>query len=366
MKRLQKNTITENVDYKSIFLYYFKFLPFILVFFLNGCAQISYYYQAVEGHLDITQRTKTLEEVISSPETSPSLRQQLQQVQQMRRFAIETLQLPDNESYTQYVDLQRKFVVWNVYAAPRFSLTAKQWCFPIVGCLSYRGYFSSEPAFSEAKELKKEGFDVYVAGIRAYSTLGWFADPLLNTMLSKETWQLAALIFHEKAHQLLYVQDDSIFNESFASAVEEIGVQLWLEQQGTLKHFEQFLISKQRNQQMIFLVLNTKQKLAELYKQKISEIEMLKLKNEFLEELQKDYKKLKETEWNHYRGYDHWFAEVNNAKLLSVAMYEEYVPAFKKLFEENQRDFKKFYDQVRLLAALPKNERDHKLNELNQ
>jgi len=143
-------------------------------------------------------------------------------------------------------------------------------------------------------------------------------------------------------------------------------VQLWLEQQGTSKYFEQFLISKQRNQQMIFLVLNTKQKLEELYKQKISEIEMLKLKNALLEELQKDYKKLKETEWKNYQGYDHWFAEVNNAKLLSVAMYEEYVPAFKKLFEENQRDFKKFYDQVRLLAALPKNERDHKLNELNQ
>lgn len=366
MNRLDRNTIMESIDLKSITLRYFKFWVFSSLFYLSGCAQISYYYQVIEGHLDITQRIKPLEEVISSLETSSVLRHQLQQAKKIRQFAIEKLQLPDNISYTQYADLQRKFVVWNVYAVPRFALTPKLWCFPIVGCLSYRGYFSPEPAFKEAEELKEQGFDVYLTGIRAYSTLGWFADPLLNTMLSKEEWQLAALIFHEKTHQLLYVQDDSTFNESFASAVEEIGVQLWLKTQGNLKYFEQYLISKQRNQQMISLVLKTKEKLAELYQQKISEHEMLRLKNEFLEELQKDYKKLKETEWNNYRGYDHWFAEVNNAKLLSVAMYEEYVPAFKKLFEENQRDFKKFYDQVRLLAALPKNERDHKLNELNQ
>ncbi len=365
MNSLHKYPIMENIGFKSIVLRYFKFWGFLSLFFLNGCAQISYYYQAIEGHLNITQRIKPLDEVIASPETPFSLQHQLQQAKEMRQFAIEKLLLPDNASYTQYADLQRKFVVWNVYAAPRFALTPKLWCFPIVGCLSYRGYFSPQPAFEEAKELKEQGFDVYLTGIRAYSTLGWFADPLLNTMLSKEDWQLAALIFHEKVHQLLYVQDDSTFNESFASAVEEIGVQLWLEQQGTSTHFEQYKISKQRNQQMIHLVLKTKEKLAKLYEQTISESEMLRLKNELLEELQTDYKKLKETEWNNYRGYDLWFSEINNAKLLSVAMYEEYVPVFKKLFEENQRDFKKFYDQVRLLAALPKTERDHKLSQLN-
>ncbi len=365
MNSLHKYPIMENIGFKSIVLRYFKFWGFLSLFFLNGCAQISYYYQAIEGHLNITQRIKPLDEVIASPETPFSLQHQLQQAKEMRQFAIEKLLLPDNASYTQYADLQRKFVVWNVYAAPRFALIPKSWCFPIVGCLSYRGYFSPQPAFEEAKELKEQGFDVYLTGIRAYSTLGWFSDPLLNTMLSKEDWQLAALIFHEKAHQLLYVQDDSTFNESFASAVEEIGVQLWLEQQGILKHFEQYQISKQRNQQMIHLVLKTKEKLAKLYEQTISESEMLRLKNELLEELQKDYKNLKETEWNNYRGYDLWFSEINNAKLLSVVMYEEYVPVFKKLFEENQRDFKKFYDQVRVLAALPKNERDYKLNQLN-
>jgi predicted aminopeptidase len=345
---------------------YFKFIFFHCLFLLNGCAQVSYYYQAVEGHADIIQRMKPLEEVIASPETSVVVRDQLQRAKQIRQFAIEKLHLPDNASYTQFVDLKRKFVVWNVYATPRFSLKPKQWCFPIVGCLSYRGYFSPEPAFLEANELKEQGFDVYVAGIRAYSTLGWFNDPLLNTMLSKETWQLAALIFHELTHQLLYVSDDSTFNESFASAVEEIGLQLWLEQHKNEHDFKTYQLSKQRNQQMIFLVLKTKEKLAELYEKTLPEYEMLNLKNELLNELQTEYKKLKETEWDNYQGYDRWFAEVNNAKLLSVAMYGEYVPAFKKLFEKNQRDFKKFYDQVRLLAKLPKSERDHKLNELNQ
>jgi predicted aminopeptidase len=209
---------------------YFKLIFFHCLFLLNGCAQVSYYYQALEGQTEILQKMMPLDEVISNPQTSPTLRQQLQQAKEIRQFAIEKLHLPDNASYTQFIDLKRKYVVWNVYATPRFSLIPKQWCFPIVGCLSYRGYFSSEPAFLEANELKKEGFDVYVAGIRAYSTLGWFSDPLLNTMLSKEMWQLAALIFHELTHQLLYVSDDSTFNESFASAVEEIGLQLWLEQ----------------------------------------------------------------------------------------------------------------------------------------
>jgi len=343
----------------------FKILPIFSLFFLNSCAQISYYYQILEGHADITQRMKPLEEVISAPETSPFLRHQLQQAKEIRQFAIEKLRLPENDSYMQFVDLQRKFVVWNVYAAPRFALTPKLWCFPIVGCLSYRGYFSPQPAFEEGKELKNQGFDVYVIGIRAYSTLGWFADPLLNTMLSKEDWQLAALIFHELSHQLLYVQDDSTFNESFASAVEEIGVQLWLETQKKSAHFQTYLVSKQRNQQMISLVLNTKRKLTDLYQHKnLSESDMLEQKNLLLNELKEHYKMLKEKEWHHYQGYDRWFEEVNNAKLLSVAMYEEYVPAFKRLFEEQQQNFEHFYEEVRKLAILPKVQRQQRLDAL--
>lgn len=345
---------------------YFKLVFFHCLFLLNGCAQISYYYQLLEGQAEIIQRMKPLEEVLTSPTTPIALREQLQQAKEIRQFAIEKLLLPDNASYTQFVDLKRKFVVWNVYAAPRFSLKSKQWCFPIVGCLSYRGYFSPELAFLEADELKKEGFDVYVAGIRAYSTLGWFSDPLLNTMLSTEIWQLAALIFHELAHQLLYVSDDSTFNESFASAVEEIGLQLWLEQHKSELDFKSYQLAKQRHHQMISLVLKTKEKLAALYEETLPEYEMLNLKNQFLEELQTEYKKLKETEWDNYQGYEQWFVEINNAKLLSVAMYEEYVPAFKKLFENNQRNFERFYQSVRLLAAAPKDERQLKLAQLLQ
>lgn len=351
----------EKINIKLHFLHYLWFFTLSL----SGCANLSYYYQALEGQTEILQNMTPLEEVISNPQTSPALRQQLQQAKEIRHFATDKLYLPQNASYTQFIDLKRKYVVWNVYATPRFSLVPNQWCFPIIGCLSYRGYFSPEPAFEEGRILKEQGFDVYVAGIRAYSTLGWFSDPLLNTMLSKETWQLAALIFHELTHQLLYVSDDSTFNESFASAVEEIGLQLWLEQQGNSEDFKTYQLSKQRSQQMTFLVLHTKQKLAELYKQNLPEDEMLNLKNNLLNELQENYKKLKEKEWNNYQGYDRWFEGINNAKLLSVAMYEEYVPAFKVLFEKSNRNFKEFYEEIRKVAALPKTKRHQYLLELS-
>jgi predicted aminopeptidase len=344
----------------------FNWLAIFSLVSASGCAQISYYNQAVNGHLEIVKRVKPIDEVIASPTISPQLRQQLNTAKEIRRFAIESLHLPDNASYTQFADLQRKFVVWNVYAAPRFALTPKLWCFPIVGCLSYRGYFSPEPANAEANQLKQQGFDVYVTGIRAYSTLGWFADPLLNTMFSQESWQLAALIFHELSHQLIYVSDDSTFNESFASTVEEIGVKKWLEKQGTPQQFSQYLISKQRNQQMITLVLTAKTKLEKLYQQTLPESEMLAQKNAILNTLQLDYQTLKETQWNHYRGYDYWFADLNNAKLLSVAMYEEFVPAFQRLFEQSGGNILDFYAQVHDLAGFPKRERDQKLVELQQ
>jgi len=342
----------------------FKVLAIFSILEMSGCAQIAYYNQAINGHLEITRRIQPIDEVIASPTISPSLRQQLIAAKEIRHFAIETLQLPDNESYTQFADLQRKFVVWNVYATPQFSFTPKLWCFPIVGCLSYRGYFSPEPATEEANQLKNEGFDVYMAGVRAYSTLGWFTDPLLNTMLTRENWQLAALIFHELTHQLLYVTDDSTFNESFASTVEEIGVRKWLEHQKIPEQFAQYKISKQHYQQMTRLVLTTKEKLEQLYAQPLPESEMFSQKNAILEQLQQDYQILKETQWNNYRGYDFWFAELNNAKLLSVAMYEIFVPAFQKLFEESEENMLVFYEKVRDLAGLSKTERHQKLFEL--
>jgi predicted aminopeptidase len=339
-----------------------RLLFIISLFFLNGCSHMAYYSQAIGGQWEIFTRSQTIENLLTDSETSPPLKQQLASILKMRHFATEILHLPDNGSYTHYADLERPYVVWSVFATPQFAFTPKLWCFPIVGCVSYRGYFSEAPAQALAETLRTEGYDVYVAGIPAYSSLGWFSDPVLNTMLAWPTYQIAGIIFHELAHQKLYIQDDTSFNEAFAMTVEEVGIERWMAQNGTPEEMAAYQTSQKRHQAFVDLILKTRHELETLYEEQEEGGNRLQAaKTEAFEKLLQDYAELKK-QWGGYSGYDNWFAkDLNNAKLLSVVTYQNEVPAFKAMLAEENQDLQRFYERVAQIGALDKEERYREL-----
>jgi len=339
-----------------------KFSVFILsLLFLNGCSSIAYYSQAIGGQWEIYRHSQAIDSVLADPVTPTALKQQLSDILKMRAFASKVLHLPDNRSYTYYADIKRPYVVWSVFAAPAFSLKPKRWCFPIVGCVSYRGYFSEAAAIALAKDLRTQGYDVYVAGIAAYSTLGWFSDPVLNTMLAWSKFRMAGLIFHELAHQKIYIQDDTAFNEGFAMTVEYVGVERWLAQYGTQKDVVDYQQSRQRQAEFVDLMLATRNDLQEIYQQKLSAKQLEAAKTAAFGSLRAQYAVLKKR-WGGYAGYDAWFAnDLNNAKLLSVVTYQDYVPAFRALLEQLDGDLVAFYEKVAQLGELPIEERHDQL-----
>jgi predicted aminopeptidase len=302
--------------------------------------------------------------VIADPGTPPSLKKKLAQVQEIRQFASAELDLPQSESYTRYADLERPYVVWNVFAAPEFSMQPLQWCFPFVGCVSYRGYFSREEAERFAANLAAQENDVFVGGIPAYSTLGWFADPVLNTFIHYSNYRIAQLIFHELAHQKVYASGDSMFNESFAVVVEQEGVRRWLAHHGTAQERASYEHEQQHRQDFIRLVQAYHGRLAALYDSGLSPEEMRKRKEETLAEMLRDYEKLKAA-WGGYMGYDAWFERrPNNAQIASIAIYTRLVPAFQALLRQHGGELPRFYATVKALAALPQDERTGRLEQL--
>jgi predicted aminopeptidase len=338
---------------------------------LSGCADTGYLLQALQGHLQVLQAAKPVEQWLSDEHTPPALQQRLQLAQRMRSFAVSELGLPDNASYHRYADLHRSAVVWNVVAAPAFSLTLKTWCFPLAGCVGYKGYFDEHQAQIEAQQLQAQGLEASVYGVPAYSTLGWMnwagGDPLLNTFIRYPEGELARMIFHELAHQLLYVQDDTVFNESFATAVERLGAQRWLQAQGSPQAQQEYAELDARRQQFRALTRATRQVLATLYAQPAIEASELaqkaELKQRALQDFREHYAQLKAS-WGGYAGYDAWVAKANNASFGAVAAYDELVPGFEALFMANHQDWPRFYDAVRQLARLPKDERKQSLKTL--
>lgn len=337
-------------------------LIILALLFLNGCSSIAYYSQAIGGQWEIYTRSKPIDDILANPATPAPLKRQLSDILKIRAFASQVLLLPDNGSYTYYADLERPYVVWSVFAAPAFSLKPKRWCFPIVGCVSYRGYFSEAAATALAKDLRAQNYDVYVAGIAAYSTLGWFSDPLLNTMLTWKKYRIAGLIFHELAHQKIYIQNDTAFNEAFAMTVEYFGIERWLAQYGTQKDVADYHQSRQRQADFIDIVLATRNHLQEIYQQNLSPKQLEAAKTAAFGSLRAEYAVLK-MRWGGYAGYDGWFAkDLNNAKLLSVATYQDYVPAFRALLDQLGGDLPAFYKSVAQLSELPIEERHAQLN----
>ena len=337
---------------------------------LTGCQTAGYYKQAIQGQYQVLRHRQPIIELIADPQTPASLKEKFQLVLKLRGFAEAELKLPVNGHYQSYVDLHRRYIVWNVHAAPEFSLQPKMWWYPVVGSLKYRGYFSELNAKHYAEKLEGKGFDISMDGVEAYSTLGWFKDPVLNTFIHHNEPELADTIFHELAHQRLFVRGDTDFNEAFATAVAQEGVRRWLLASGNSAMYEKYQIALHRTEQFVRLIQTTRCELKLLYVDEksaaatntpISVCDKRQQKEIILGRLRRNYEQLR-TQWGGFGGYDNWFAQrVNNAQLNTVATYHDLVPAFQHLLQQNAGDLEKFYREVRIVSKLPKAERHRKL-----
>ena len=330
----------------------------------SGCSSLGYYAQSVRGHLDLVASARPVAEWQADAATPPALKARLALSQRIRDFAVAELHEPDNASYRRYADLHRGAAVWNVVAAPELSLRLKTWCFVVVGCVGYRGYYERDRADAFAEGLRGQGLEVSVYGVPAYSTLGWFewlpgdwfADPLLNTFIDYPEGELARLIFHELAHQIAYAKGDTVFNESFATAVERIGGARWLSEHADAQVRADDARLQARRADFRVLTLQYRAELEALYRSKLDDTAKRARKQAVMARLQADYAKLKADRWGGFSGYDAWFAHANNASFGVLAAYNELVPNFERLFEREGRDFDRFYGEVKRLAKLPRNE----------
>ena len=331
---------------------------------LTGCTSAGYYAQSITGHLGLMLRARPIEAVLAEPETDPRLAARLRTALDVRDFASRALGLPANSSYRRYAALDRRYVVWNVVAAPELSLAPRRWCFPFAGCVSYRGYFSEPAAAAFAAGLASEGWDVTVAGVRAYSTLGWFDDPLSSSMVALPEYSLAGLVFHELAHQRLYVPGDTGFNESFAVVVERAGVRRWLEAAGRSEPGESYRIATERRAAFLALIRDTRRDLEALYASSRSDAEKRAAKAERIKRLRARYAALR-SGWRDGPSYDGWFERgVNNAALALVSTYDRWVPALEALLARSGDDLEAFYRACDALAELPPADRRTRLEEL--
>lgn len=329
---------------------------------LGGCADLAYFHQAAAGHVGLVWKSRPLADVLADPQSPQRLKEQLQSAQAIRRFAVDALALPDNSSYTRYVDTGQPFVVWNVLATRELSLKLESFCFWVVGCLNYKGFYSEADAQALAQQLRQQGLEVAVAGVPAYSTLGWTPDPLVNTFIYYPKGELARLVFHELAHQVLYVADDTAFNESFATAVEELGVELWLQTQADGQVRREYEIFDARRKRFQVLLQDTRSALKALYDSDLPDEDKRKGRDSIFAELQARYRQVRDEEWGGYTGYDRFFRqEVNTPRLAGHGLYRQWVPALKTLFVRSGSDFRRFFDAAAELGRLEKSARQERL-----
>ena len=322
-----------------------RFLILLAAVLLSGCESMQFYAQAIGGHLSVMRASRPVESWLTDPATPPELRTRLETARRIRDFASRELALPENGSYNTYADLGRPFVAWNVFAAPVLSVEPKQECFPFTGCVSYRGFFAEADARRHAEKLRLAGHDVYIGGVPAYSTLGWLDDPLLSTFILYPEAQLARLLFHELAHQVVYAKDDTTFNESFAVAVEEEGVRRWLKAQGREADLAGFRAAQTRKREFAARIEDLRKRLAAIYASGASTEEKRRHKAEEWARLRAEYGNIVP-------------ADPNNAFLVSVSAYTQLVPGFERLLAETGSDLPSFYRRVRELAAIERSSRD--------
>ncbi len=345
-----------------------RWLPALaLLPLLAGCSALGYYAHLADGQIELLRARQPIASILADPTADPVLQQRLRQVLVARGWAVTALALPDNGSYTRYVALDRPYVVWNVFATPAFSLRPVERCFPIAGCLAYQGYYTQERAEQRAAELRAAGNDVHIGGVPAYSTLGWFDDPVISSMMRWDDATLIGTVFHELAHQRVYAKDDTRFNESYASFVEQEGLR-----QYRASHPQQPLpfdaATQGRKVQFVGLVLATRERLKVLYTESLPASEMALRKAAEFARLRGEYEQLRDGEWGGFRGYEHWFAEetLNNAKLLPFGLYDEDVPAFAVLYAEQQREWPRFHAEVLRLSELAPAQRQAELERLRK
>lgn len=339
---------------------------------LVACSGISYLGQATAGQLSIWWRQQPIESLLEDPQTDPELARRLRLVLDIRRFASEELALPDNDSYRSFVELAQPYVVWNVFAAEEFSVEPETWCFPIAGCVSYRGYFSREDASDFQRQLVSEGYDTYLAGVPAYSTLGWFDDPLLSSVLHYDDAQLTGLIFHELAHQQLYLAGDTTFNESFATALEIEGVRRWFEARGNPRALDRYLEALSQRRDLVATLLVLREQLAALYRQDMDTARKRHEKQALLEQfVQHDLPQFRRR-WpqqgqpdSQYDNGAEWLArDLNNARLVTISSYYQWLDAFRQLMQDAGGDIEAFYRGAEALSLLEEPERQRQLQQL--
>ncbi len=336
-----------------------------LLSLLSGCGGIAYYAQAINGHAQLLHHSESIHVLLrDAPDMAPALRERLLKVLEIRAFASEQLALPDNGSYRRFASLSTKAVVWSLVATPEFSVAPRHWCYPLIGCASYRGYFSEHEANAEAARQARQGYDVTVNPVAAYSTLGWFDDPLPSTVIDWPEPLLAGLIFHELAHQKLYIQDDSAFNESFASALQRAGVERWLARRGTPQMRADWQQRQQREAMFVALLQQTRRRLQALYRKPLALERLRAAKQAEWQRLREHYQRVS-AHWPPGTGYAAWFERpLNNARFAAVQTYEQWVPAFLALLDQQQGDFSAFYRTVREISAWPQQRRDAYLRRL--
>lgn len=348
---------------------------------VSGCHTIGFYGQAVKGQYQIFTHQQSIDKLLASADTPRPLKERFELLRDLRAFASTDLKLPTDSHYRKYVDVHRPFVVWNVEAAREFSMAPKTWWYPLLGSLEYRGYFSKWSATNYAAYLRTKGYDVSVGGVEAYSTLGWFEDPVLNTFIFEPDAELAEIIFHELGHQRLFARGDTDFNEAFATTVGQEGARRWLKAKGNISGLNAYLAHLQRSDQFVHLVMSTRAKLEALYGDERTEDGKIKAseknhgadpdhlrerKQGILREMQTEYERLK-VNWGGDTEYDEWFAHpINNSHLNSVAAYYDFLPAFEQLLAANGGDLEKFYQAAARLSKRPKRDRHERLRILAQ
>ncbi len=333
-------------------------LPFAcLLSALAGCAQLGYYAQAMQGQMSLMASARPIDTWLADPGVEDRLKTRLRQARDIRAFAAAELGLPDNGSYKSYADLNRPYVMWNVVATPELSLKPLTWCFPVAGCVDYRGYYDKAAAQGFAAGLRAHGHEVRVSGVPAYSTLGWFNDPVLSTFIDYPEAEIARLVFHELAHQVAYAPGDSQFNESFATAVEELGVARWLERHGDQAMRERYQQYRQRKDDFLALLTDHRRQLDAAFAADATDAEKRARKQQIFASMKQQYALLKAERWGGYSGYDHWFAdELSNAHFALAATYHDLVPGFRGLYAQLD-SLRDFYSRVKSLAKLDKAQR---------
>ncbi|MBT4521019.1 MAG: aminopeptidase [Halieaceae bacterium] len=333
----------------------------VLCLCLAGCDSLGYYSQAAAGQLSLLSGRQPIAEILEQPDTLPELKTQLALVQQLREFAKRELLLPVGGQYSHYVALDRDFVVWNVFAAEPLSFQPRTWCYPIAGCVGYRGYFSEEKARNTAAMMDAQGLDTYVGGVAAYSTLGWLDDPVLSSFIYREEARLADLIFHELAHRMLYIPGDTLFNESFATAVASEGVRRWMLQRGEADYFTRYKRRGQQRRDFIGLLGQYREKLAVVYNSAASEADKYRRKGQLIDRMREDYQAMQQRSGGTL-PYTNWItAPINNAKLNSVAFYHDLVPGLEAILAQESFQLTDFYARCVLMEQLTVEERHRQL-----